>query len=149
MKTILTSVSATSGFLEKAAIAFSPGLNCIIGARGTCKSTLVESIRCAFNEDREKVQLLLTDPFTTEGKNLKSDSVEGRFVGMVHETLGGGTIKCKITDTDDSIVYTIERDALSPSRLYREGVKEYNESDYVHIEIYSQGDLQRIADNEK
>ena len=149
MKTILESVSTTSGFLEKAAISFTAGLNCIIGARGTCKSTLVESIRCVFDEDLEKVRLLMIDPFSPEGKNYKSETIDGKFVGMIYSTLGGGTIKCKITDKDEAAVFTIERDALSAPRLYREGVKEHTESDYVHIEIYSQGDLQRIADNEK
>jgi energy-coupling factor transporter ATP-binding protein EcfA2 len=143
MKTILDSISTTSGFLEKAHIQFQPGLNCIIGARGTCKSTLIESIRCAFDEDKERVATLLQDSKLVEASNL-----DLKFNGMVRATLDGGTIKCVIKDQITSTAYSIERDASSAPRLYKEGVKEDSDHDLIHIEIYSQGDLQRIADSE-
>jgi predicted ATPase len=57
----LKKVSATGGFLQNVDLEFKAGLNCIIGARGTCKSTLVESIRFAFNCGDRKVEQLTTE----------------------------------------------------------------------------------------
>jgi energy-coupling factor transporter ATP-binding protein EcfA2 len=41
-------------FLEDQTIHFSPNLNCIIGGRGSGKSTVLESLRLAFGHDDEK-----------------------------------------------------------------------------------------------
>ena len=49
MATFIQSIRTTDGFLKGASVEFAPGLTCIIGARGTCKSTLVETIRFAFD----------------------------------------------------------------------------------------------------
>ena len=51
---------------------------------------------------------------------------------------------------NDSDALTIEREIDSPSRVYRDGIQELVDTTILHnIEIYSQGDLQRIADDEE
>ncbi len=51
MSAYLKRVSTSSGFLKDCPVEFAPSLTCIIGARGTCKSTLIESIRFAFETE--------------------------------------------------------------------------------------------------
>jgi hypothetical protein len=46
--------------LQNSQIDLTPGLNCVIGARGTCNSTLVETSRFAFNGGPERVEILVT-----------------------------------------------------------------------------------------
>jgi hypothetical protein len=124
----IQSVSATAGFLEHCAVEFSPRLTCVIGARGTCKSTLIESIRFAFNADKPKIEQLV-------GNN--GD-------GLIGVTLGAGSIRCQIKSEGD--VVTIEREVGGPPRQYQEGVREFKDVDFSHqIEVFSQGELQRIV----
>jgi predicted ATPase len=141
MRSSLKSFRATAGFLEQTALTFSPGLNCIIGARGTCKSTLVESIRFAFGSDPQRVQVLLA-----QGGDPRQD---GGLHGMIKETLEGGSVRCETWDCDEGTSYSVERDVGSEPRIYKEGVKDHTDTSLLHqVEVYSQGDLQRIAENE-
>jgi predicted ATPase len=73
-KVLLKSIQVNSGFLEQCKVEFSPDLTCIIGARGTCKSTVVESVRFAFDSDRERVAELTAQ------------------TGMITKTLGPGGV---------------------------------------------------------
>src|SRR5438046_409599 len=52
-----------SGFLLDSEISFSPNLNCIIGARGTGKTSLLELIRFSVGreDDSTKIQKALAD----------------------------------------------------------------------------------------
>ena len=138
----IESLSTTAGFLQHCPIKFSKGLTCLIGARGTCKSTLIESIRFAFERDRDKLGTLLgTDPHG-----------EGQAKGIITATLASGTVRCSVVLHQDNSTasLTLEREASTdPPRIYREGIREMEADDVLHrIEIYSQGDLQRIADDE-
>lgn len=138
MRVVLKGLTATGGYLEQVAVKFHAGLTCIIGARGTCKSTLVESIRFAFDSDPERVEALLGRERTPSG-----------FGGMVAGTLASGSIRCEVADVEAAARYDIERDVQAPPRIYREGVKDHTDTGLLHqIEIYSQGDLQRIAEDE-
>jgi DNA repair ATPase RecN len=136
MRTILKRVSATGGYLEHSPVTFTEGLNCIIGARGTCKSTLVESIRFVYDAEPDRIKALL------------DDHQEGNFTGMIKVTLEGGSLRCETLDLEDETSYNLERDVQSEPRIYREGVKDHTDTRLLHqIEIYSQGDLQRIAED--
>ena len=129
-KVTLKSVSTNSGFLERCKVQFSPALTCIIGARGTCKSTVVESIRFAFDSDQERVKEL------TEAS------------GMITKTLGAGSVRCVVEILEDGhgIEYTIDREMDGEPRVLREGVRDAIGDEILHdIEIYSQGALQQIA----
>lgn len=138
--TVLKAFSATGGFLASCRVEFAPGLNCIIGARGTCKSTLVESIRFAFDADPERVKQLVG----------ASNSDAGSTGGLVFATLGAGSVRCEAANNDiaDLSALLIEREVGGEPRIFVDGVREHAGRDVLHqIEIFSQGDLQRIADD--
>ena len=133
-KVQLKSVQTNSGFLERCSVAFAPQLTCIIGARGTCKSTVVESIRFAFDADRERI-IELTQPN-----------------GLITKTLGAGSVKCTVLVEEEGQLaeYTIEREVDGTPRVLRDGTRDTLGEDLLHeIEIYSQSALQQIASADK
>lgn len=133
-KVLLKSIQANGGFLERCKVEFSPRLTCIIGARGTCKSTVIESVRFAFDSDRERVADL-----TSQG-------------GMITKTLDAGSVRCvvEVTDDDQTTEYVIQREIGEPSRVLRDGTRDVLGNEILHdIEIYSQGSLQQIASIDK
>lgn len=143
MSSSLKSVSTNSGFLQDCRVEFVHGLNCIIGARGTCKSTLVESIRFAFNHEPSRVAELLKSRSGEIGQE-RSDA----HVGLVRATLSAGSIRCEIEESDSTLV--VEREVDGEPRVFVEGVREHaNPGLLDQIEIFSQGDLQRIADDDE
>jgi predicted ATPase len=143
MPTFLRSISATAGFLEKCRVEFAPGLTCIIGARGTCKSTIIESVRFAFNAQESRVTALIAE----DGQ--RSPSAEP-WRGLIRATLGAGSVRCDmsvVSDADKSN-QVLEREVGGEPRLLQDGVRERARRDVCpDIEIFSQGDLQRIADD--
>lgn len=109
-------------------------MTCIIGARGTCKSTLVESIRFVFDADTDLVAKLVGPE------------------GMITKTLGAGSVTCLLEVMEDGQTseYAIEREIGGVPRLARGGVRDTLAQDLLHeIEIYSQGALQQIASSDK
>lgn len=143
MSSFIKSVATTSGFLQDCPVEFVPGLNCVIGARGTCKSTLIESIRFAFDHNRERVEELLSSrPIDS---NERATDVHR---GLVRATLGAGSVRCEISGIDSASL--VEREVDGEPRVFIEGVREHTSPDILHqIEIFSQGDLQRIADSDE
>ncbi len=140
MSVSIKSIKTTAGYLQDCPIEFSSGLNCIIGARGTCKSTLVETIRYVFNHDEKKILTLMGDG----GK-------EGEpTYGIIPATLGAGSAHCcvEVVEGGDTNLYNLERETGADTRIYQEGVREHSKPDILYnIEIFSQGDLQRIAED--
>lgn len=131
---ILKTIQTNSGFLENVRLDFSPTLTCIIGARGTCKSTLVESLRFAFDADTDRVRELTT-----------SD-------GLITRTLGAGSVRCVVDVSVDSATHTyeIERELGSDPRITRNGERDPLVNDLRHdIEIYSQGSLEKLASSQQ
>lgn len=142
----IQSLSTTAGFLKDAPIEFAPGMTCIIGARGTCKSTLVETIRFAFDCDPPRVEDLIEEAPAAQSGNGPSSK------GLIRATLQTGIAKCtalrESPESTDTV--TIEREVGSASRLYRAGIQELADKSLLNcVEIYSQGDLQRIANDER
>lgn len=135
----LSHLGTSDGHLRDVSLEFLPGLNCIIGARGTCKSTIVETIRFLFDDDRRRVEELLRKP--TRGR----EASEG---GLIAATLGGGTAQLRLREVgDDEDLAVIERDtAAERPTIYRDGVIVVEDPHLLsEIEIYSQGELQEIA----
>ena len=133
-RVLLKSVQANSGFLENVVVPFSPQLTCIIGARGTCKSTVVESVRFAFDSDENRIADLT------------------RPDGMISKTLGSGSIRCIVEVVEDGATssYVIDREIGSEPRVSRDGLRDSLAQDVLHdIEIYSQGSLQQIASSDR
>jgi DNA repair ATPase RecN len=130
----IKSIRTNSGFLEKCRVDFESRMTCIIGARGTCKSTLVESIRFVFDADTDLVAKLVGPE------------------GMITKTLGAGSVTCLLEVMEDGQTseYAIEREIGGVPRLARGGVRDTLAQDLLHeIEIYSQGALQQIASSDK
>ncbi len=140
------SLSTTAGFLRDAPIEFAPGVTCIIGARGTCKSTLVETIRFAFDCDPARVAELVAEVPAVPLPSGPSSR------GLIRATLQSGLAKCSAVQQTAAgpQTVTVEREVGSPPRLYREGIQELADKSLLNcVEIYSQGDLQRIAEDER
>lgn len=145
MAIYIESLETSSGFLKDAPVGFDRGLTCIIGARGTCKSTIVETIRFAFDCDPARVQELVNSEQDSDINNGPSHR------GLVYATLKSGIAKCEVCKREDkdTDAFTIEREVEGKSRIFREGIQELTDQDVLHsVEIYSQGDLQHIAQNE-
>jgi DNA repair ATPase RecN len=139
-QTRIESLVTTQGHLERAPLAFVPGLNCIIGARGTCKSTIVETLRFLFDSDPSRVAELLEK---------RSDATDGpSHAGLIRATLRGGTARMVLRREahDAHSEITVERDTVSESRAYIDGIKAVTDRSFLElVEIYSQGELQEIA----
>jgi len=130
----LKSVLTNSGFLERCKVNFAPNMTCIIGARGTCKSTVVESIRFAFDVNQERIAELT------------------RPDGMITKTLGAGSVRCtvEVEEGGQIVEYTIDREIDGAPRVLRDGARDALADDVLHdLEIYSQGALQQIASADK
>ena len=105
----------SAGYLMDCPVTFDAGLNCIIGARGTCKSTVVETIRFVFDCDTARVATMLLPHRTEHGPSTSQE-------GLIHETLGAGTARCELTETsDENAGFVVERDPDSPPRVFRDG----------------------------
>lgn len=144
MRLTIDSLSTTEGYLQDAPVTFAPGLTCVIGARGTCKSTLVETLRFAFDCNRARVAVLIATAGTPQEESHP-------FRGLIHETLGSGSVCCRLSQKDatETASLTIDRHVAALPRLYRDGIVELTDrSVFDCIEIYSQGDLQRIAERD-
>jgi DNA repair ATPase RecN len=141
MVTRLASIKANAGFLENSTVEFSEGLTCIIGARGTCKSTLIETIRFVFDSDPAQIAVLT-------GTNLGAARMP-QF-NLITATLGAGTAKCGVTQRNgaDEASLVLERETGDATRIFINDVREHANRDMLHeIEIFSQGDLQRLAED--
>jgi predicted ATPase len=131
-KVIIRRLKTNSGFLEAAPVEFDPGLNCIIGARGTCKSTIIEAIRFALDNEVERTKI--AEPG-----------------GIIEATLKAGTATCEVETriNGQATRLVFERELGAERRVYQDDVKQYDTSSIVQCaEIFSQSDLQRIAEDE-
>jgi hypothetical protein len=126
-KVLIRALKTNSGFLEASPIEFGPGLNCIIGARDTCKSTIVETIRFALDNEVERAGI------ANEG-------------GIIDATLRAGTAACEIETiiNGETATLVFEREPGSEPRVYLDGVKQNttlaaspDAARYSHKPIYS------------
>ena len=144
MSTYLKTLSTSSGFLEDCPVEFARTLTCIIGARGTCKSTLIESIRFAFEMERTRVATLV-------GDEDDGDQSLSTF-GIIGTTLRAGSVRCELETADNGSRHevTLEREVGGEPRIFLDGVREHTNRDLLRkIEVFSQGDLQRIAEDDQ
>lgn len=126
------SIQITGGFLDGLQFDLDRGLNCLIGARGTGKTTILELVRYAL------------DALPANGSPERH-----RIENLVKANLGNGTIEL-IIETRDSVVYKVTRSwqdnpiiqdsngqavdiALRSGRVFR-------------ADIYSQNEIERIAE---
>ena len=133
----IISLVIVGGFLDGARVEFAPGLNCIIGARGTGKTTLLELIRYTLN--------------ALPRKDL-SPAARRRVESLVEGNLQGGRVELDI-ETRDGLRYFITRavgeepivlDAKrNPTSLSLDGHA------FFRADIFSQNEVETIADHSR
>lgn len=122
------------GFLDQTDFEFDNNLNCLIGPRGSGKSTVIELIRFGF------------DLGPSEGENPTS---RRRFDSLIKGNLGDGRIEMEV-ETKDGLTYTVRRE-LNEEPIILDEFGEPTNLD-LHAgalfrpEIFSQNDVESIAD---
>lgn len=130
----ILSLTIIGGFLDGMTLRFDTGLNCIIGARGTGKTTVLELIRYALDQLPRKE---LSAAARRRVEMLVESNLQGGRVELEVETRDG--LRCIITRAvgEDPIVLDAKRNttALSVKNL-----------GFFHAEIFSQNEVETIAD---
>lgn len=128
----LRSISIIGGFLDGTTFELSEGMNCIIGARGTGKTTVLELVRYALDAlpptgdaERHRIETLIK-------ANLGDGSVE-----LLIETREGLTYKVIRSWQDDPAVVTA--DGAPTEITLRSGGA-------FRADLFSQNEIERIAD---
>jgi hypothetical protein len=105
----------------------------------------VETVRFVFDCDSAKVDVMVK-PMPTGGL---PGAIAPR-AGLIAATLGGGVARCAISghvSDPDASTFLIERNIQGKPRVFRDGVQLVDGADVIRsVEIYSQGDLQAIAE---
>ncbi|HTR53652.1 MAG TPA: AAA family ATPase [Kofleriaceae bacterium] len=131
----IKSIAVTGGFLEGLRLEFCDDLNCIIGGRGTGKTSVLEAIRFGLdrmpdlNLDRSRFQAIER---------------------LLQHNLGGGSVRIEI-ETSDGAAYTIARGiGEAPLVTNSEGrPTEINiGKDIIFgVDLYSQNQIEDIAND--
>ncbi len=124
-------IHIVGGFMDGTKIEFAPGLNCIIGARGTGKTTVLEFIRFALDampDDREACKRIES----LVNRNLDFGRIE---VGI--ETKDGLTYVVSRTLGEDSVVLS---DDGTPTEITLKA------GGFFAADIFSQNEVESIAD---
>lgn len=130
----LRCVRVTGGFLDGTVLQFSEGLNCLIGARGTGKTTVLELVRYAL-----------------DALPAAADSERQRIERLVEANLGDGTIELAI-ETHEGLSYKVMRACgEEPVVVTAEGAATQISlrcagGGVFRADIYSQNEIERIAD---
>ncbi|HPC65233.1 MAG TPA: AAA family ATPase [Anaerohalosphaeraceae bacterium] len=131
----IKSFSILGGFLDGLELNFNSGLNCLIGHRGTGKTTVLEFVRYAL------------DAFPNGEKGIVSRK---RVESLVKNNLGDGRIRLTI-ETKDGLEYIIDRTASGdPMVLNSDGTPtdiSINSGGIFNADIFSQNEVENIADN--
>jgi ABC-type lipoprotein export system ATPase subunit len=128
----LRAISIIGGFLDGTTFELSEGLNCIIGARGTGKTTILELVRYAFDALPSTGDAECQRIETLVKANLGDGSVE-----LMIETREGLTYKVIRSWQDDPVVVT--GDGAPTEIMLRSGGA-------FRADIFSQNEIERIAD---
>ena len=130
----ILSLEVDGGFIGPSRLEFSPGLNCIIGGRGTGKTTVLEFLRYGLNAmpdgDQAREQRQTIDR-------------------LISNNLGWATLSVEI-ETKDGVPYRVQREAEGdPIVLDRDGnaVDISLPGPLFWTEIYSQNEIESIANN--
>jgi DNA repair ATPase RecN len=89
----IKSVALTGGFLQGVKLEFGEGLNCIIGGRGTGKTSVLEAIRYALDRMPD-----------AQADKARYQAIEK----LLEHNLGGGSVRVEI-ETADGTTYTVIR----------------------------------------
>ena len=127
-------IKVTGGFLSGLDLEFDDGLNTIIGARGSGKSTVVEDIRHGLN--------------VMPGR--EGDPLRRRVTSMIDKNLAGGRVELTV-ETKEGMSYTINRSAGEDAVIIgADGVPLPPNVSVNHIfgaAVFSQNQIESIAEN--
>lgn len=130
----IRSVSVVGGFLDGAQFDFADGLNCLIGARGAGKTTVVELVRYALDA------LPGRDVNPTERRRIES---------LVEKNLAGGRVRVTI-ETKDGLSYAVSRAAGDEPIVQTSDGKAteftLTSGGIFRADIFSQNEVESIAD---
>lgn len=131
----ILSLTVNGGFLQGARFDFSDGLNCIIGGRGTGKTTALELMRFALSRVPDK----------------SSDKARhSQIRDLVKHNLGHGEIKLEL-ETRDGTRYTIARSVDTPPVITDSNGRpvkfDISKDTIFGAELYSQSEIERIANS--
>ena len=131
----IKSMSVTGGFLDGLDIQFVDGLNCLIGHRGTGKTTILEFVRYVLNEFQAGDTGLIC---------------RRRVESLVRQNLGDGRIRLTI-QTKDGLDYIVDRTATgNPIVLTMDGQPTditINSGGIFSADLFSQNEVENIADS--
>jgi len=124
------------GFLDGFDIEFSDGLVCIIGGRGSGKTTILELLRFVLGKTPDK-----------DGKPRRTTQ---RFQDLIEANLGKGVVEIEF-ETQDGLVYTLQRSLGDPAPIVLD--TEGNSVDpslldttiLIDAAIFSQNEVEEIA----
>lgn len=125
----IRSLEVEGGFLDRVRLDFAEHHNCVIGARGTGKTTVLEFLRHALRD---------------EPRRAPKDSK------LVKDNLAKGTIRVEI-ETREGVRYTVERIAEQSAQVFTErgepaGFK-LAHGTVFDVDIYGQNEIEAIAGN--
>lgn len=124
------SITFSGGFYDGTTIELADGLNCLIGNRGTGKTTALEFVRYALDEFPD------------------DRALRRRVESLVAQNLGGGRIELAI-ETKDGIRYTVSRTANDPPLVCTADGEPTSISlasgSVFRADIYSQNQVESIA----
>jgi len=130
----LRSLTIVGGFLDGAKVDFVPGLNCIIGARGTGKTTVLEFIRYALD------QL----PSMDDDRQARA-----RIESLVERNLKGGRVELEV-ETKEGLSYVIKRAAGEDPTVTTATGKPTDitlrAGGFFTANIFSQNEVESVAD---
>ena len=129
----VSSLRVTGGFLGGAVLEFADGLNCLIGGRGTGKTTALEFLRFGLG--------LMPDPKAHPQRHRSID-------GLVKANLGGGRLSIEL-QTKTGMRYTAERRAAETVQVVNEAgtaVPVSLDRDQIFgADVFSQNQIEEIA----
>ena len=127
----LRSLTIIGGFLDGEKFDLADGLNCIIGARGTGKTTVLEFVRYVMD----------TMPSDKDARK--------RIKALVDWNLQGGRIQLKV-ETKDGLAYIVSRSpGDEPMVLTEDGSPtelSLKSGGLFRVDVYSQNEIETIAD---
>lgn len=127
----ICAIEISGGFLDGAKFEFSDGLNCIIGGRGTGKTTVLEFLRYALNA-LPSIQ--------------QAPAQHKQIMKLVEGNLGDGTLKVTV-ETKEGLPFVIQKGADGDYEVLDEEseVTEVTPETVVDIDVYSQNEIEEIA----
>jgi hypothetical protein len=131
----IVSLEPTGGFLKGAKFEFADGLNCIIGGRGTGKTTVLEFVRYVLG--------LMPDE--------RASSVRARSIKtLLQSNLGNGRLRLQVR-TKHGMGYLAERPWNDTAQILNEQGEatavSFERDNIFKADIYSQNEIEEIATN--